>query len=125
MDTPYGARLEGSQSKLSTYRDGWRILLMITKLFKNERPLLFFTIFFALLGLASIGLSIPVVLTYLETGLVPRLPTAVLAVGMMLLAFLALTCGLVLDTVTHGRREIKRLAYLTVPSVRALSEKMK
>jgi len=125
LDTPYGARLEGSQSKLSTYRDGWRILLMITKLFKNERPMVFFTIFFALLGLTSIGLSIPVLLTYFETGLVPRLPTAVLAVGMMLLAFLALTCGLVLDTVTHGRREMKRLAYLTVPSVGTLFEKTK
>jgi glycosyltransferase involved in cell wall biosynthesis len=123
LDTPYGARLDGSQSKLSTYRDGWRILLMITKLFKNERPLFFFTIFFVLLGLTSIGLSIPVLLTYLETGLVPRLPTAVLAVGMMLLAFLALTCGLVLDTVTHGRREMKRLAYLRVPAVGTLFEK--
>jgi len=120
MDTPYGARLEGSQSKLSTYRDGYRILMMITKLFKNERPLFFFTIIFALLSLVAIGLSIPVVLTYFQTGLVPRLPTALLSASTMLLAFLALTCGLILDTVTHGRREIKRLAYLTVPSVGAL-----
>jgi glycosyltransferase involved in cell wall biosynthesis len=119
LDTPYGARLEGSTSKLSTYRDGMRIMLMITKLFKNERPLFFFTIIFALLGLVALGLSFPLLLTYLETGLVPRLPTAVLAASVMLLAFLALTCGLVLDTVTHGRRELKRLAYLTVPSVRA------
>ena len=89
---------------------------MITKLFKNERPLFFFSILFALLALVSVGLSIPVFITYLETGLVPRLPTAVLA-------FLALTCGLVLDTVTHGRRELKRLAYLTVPSVGATREK--
>lgn len=123
LDTPYGARLEGSQSKLSTYRDGWRILLMITKLFKNERPLFFFTIIFGLLVLASLGLSAPVLFTYFETGLVPRLPTAVLAASTMLLAFLALTCGLVLDTVTHGRREIKRLAYLTIPSVAARAGK--
>jgi glycosyltransferase involved in cell wall biosynthesis len=119
VDTPYGARLEGSTSKLSTYRDGMRILMMITKLFKNERPLFFFSIIFALLSLVALGLSFPLLLTYLETGLVPRLPTAVLAASVMLLAFLALTCGIVLDTVTHGRREIKRLAYLTVPSVRA------
>jgi glycosyltransferase involved in cell wall biosynthesis len=120
LDTPYGARLEGSTSKLSTYRDGLRILFMITKLFKNERPLFFFSIAFALLALVSVGLSLPVLLTYLQTGLVPRLPTAVLAASTMLLAFLALTCGLVLDTVTHGRREMKRLAYLTVPSVGAM-----
>lgn len=124
VDSPYGARLEGSQSKLSTYRDGFRILLMITKLFKNERPLFFFSIVFGFLSLAAIGLSIPVVITYFETGLVPRLPTAVLAASTMLLAFLALTCGLILDTVTHGRREIKRLAYLTVPSVGALCGKL-
>jgi len=120
LDTPYGARLEGSTSKLSTYRDGFRILMMITKLFKNERPLFFFTVIFGLLALLSLGLSFPVLLTYLETGLVPRLPTAVLAASTMLLAFLALTCGLILDTVTHGRRELKRLAYLTVPSVGAM-----
>jgi glycosyltransferase involved in cell wall biosynthesis len=119
IDTPYGARLEGSQSKLSTYRDGYRILLMITKLFKNERPLFFFAIIFGLLSLISVGLSIPVFATYLETGLVPRFPTAVLAASIMLLAFLSLTCGLILDTVTHGRREIKRLAYLTIPGVTA------
>ncbi|WP_211172511.1 glycosyltransferase family 2 protein [Massilia forsythiae] len=120
LNTPYGARLEGSQSKLSTYRDGWRILRMITRLFKDERPLFFYSIIFALLALVSLGLSVPVVMTYLETGLVPRLPTAVLAASTMLLACLALTCGLVLDTVTHGRREMKRLAYLTVPSVGAM-----
>jgi glycosyltransferase involved in cell wall biosynthesis len=123
LDTPYGARLEGSTSKLSTYRDGLRILFMITKLFKNERPLFFFSIVFALLALVSVGLSLPVLVTYLQTGLVPRLPTAVLAASTMLLAFLALTCGLVLDTVTHGRREMKRLAYLTVPSVGAMPGK--
>ena len=122
LDTPYGARLEGSQSKLSTFRDGYRILMMITKLFKNERPLFFYAIIFGLLALLAVGISIPVVMTYLETGLVPRLPTAVLAASTMLLGFLALTCGLILDTVTHGRREIKRLAYLRVSSTRELGK---
>ena len=122
MDTPYGARLEGSQSKLSTFRDGYRILMMITKLFKNERPLFFYAIIFGLLALLAVGISIPVVMTYLVTGLVPRLPTAVLAASTMLLGFLALTCGLILDTVTHGRREIKRLAYLRVSSTRELGK---
>lgn len=116
IDTPYGARVEGSTSKLSTYRDGIRIMVMIMKLFKNERPLAFFCLIFALFAITSIGLSIPLILTYVETGLVPRLPTAVLAASTMLLGFLAMTCGLILDTVTHGRREIKRLAYLTVAS---------
>ena len=122
MSTPYGARVEGSTSKLSTYRDGYRIMIMIMKLFKNERPLAFFGLIFAILALISIGLSIPLIFTYIETGLVPRLPTAVLAVGTMLLGFLSMTCGLILDTVTHGRRELKRLAYLTVASTIALAE---
>jgi glycosyltransferase involved in cell wall biosynthesis len=122
LNTPYGARVEGSTSKLSTYRDGYRIMVMIIKLFKNDRPLAFFGLIFALLAMFSIGLSIPLVVTYLETGLVPRLPTAVLAVGTMLLGFLAMTCGLILDTVTHGRREIKRLAYLTIASSGAKTE---
>lgn len=122
LDTPYGARVEGSTSKLSTYRDGYRIMVMIIKLFKNERPLAFFGLIFAALALLSVGLSIPLIVTYLETGLVPRLPTAVLAASIMLLGFLSMTCGLILDTVTHGRREIKRLAYLTVSSTGAACE---
>lgn len=122
MNTPYGARVQGSTSKLSTYRDGYRIMMMILKLFKNERPLAFFGSIFAALALISIGLTVPLVVTYIETGLVPRLPTAVLAVGTMLLGFLSMTCGLILDTVTHGRREIKRLAYLTISSTGALAE---
>jgi glycosyltransferase involved in cell wall biosynthesis len=112
--TPYGSRPEGSESKLSTYRDGWRILLTIIALFKKERPLVFFTILFGLLAALSIGLAIPVLLTYAETGLVPRFPTAILATGIMLLACLSLACGLILDTVTHGRRELKRLYYLNI-----------
>jgi len=122
LNTPYGARVEGATSKLSTYRDGYRIMIMIFKLFRNERPLAFFGSIFAVLALVSIGLSAPLVVTYIETGLVPRLPTAVLAVGTMLLGFLSMTCGLILDTVTHGRREIKRLAYLTISSTGALAE---
>lgn len=112
--TPYGSRPVGSESKLSTYRDGYRILLTILALFKKERPLTFFTILFGLLAALSLGLAIPILLTYAETGLVPRFPTAILATGIMLLACLSLTCGLILDTVTHGRRELKRLRYLTV-----------
>jgi glycosyltransferase involved in cell wall biosynthesis len=119
IDTPYGARPEGSVSKLSTYRDGFKILHMIVKLFKNERPLQFFSIIFMGLGLLSLALAVPVVETYIETGLVPRLPTALLSASIMLLGFLSLTCGFVLDTVTHGRREIKRLAYLSVPVLHA------
>lgn len=116
VDTPYGARPEGSVSKLSTYRDGFRILIMILKLFKNERPLHFFTAIFGVLALASLLLAVPLIDTYLQTGLVPRLPTALLSASVMLLGFLSLTCGFVLDTVTHGRREFKRLAYLGVPA---------
>lgn len=112
--TPYGSRPAGSESKLSTYRDGWRILLTIIALFKQERPLVFFTILFGLLAALSIGLAIPILLTYAETGLVPRFPTAILATGIMLLACLSLACGLILDTVTHGRRELKRLSYLNI-----------
>lgn len=109
---PYGVRPEGSVSKLSTFRDGFRILMMILMLVKEERPLPFFGIIAALLACGSIALAAPVVMTYLDTGLVQRLPTAVLSTGMMLLSFLSLACGLILDTVTHGRKEMKRLHYL-------------
>lgn len=117
VDTPYGARPEGSVSKLSTYRDGFRILHMIVKLFKNERPLQFFSMIFVAFGLLSLGLAVPVIDTYIDTGLVPRMPTALLSASIMLLGFLSLTCGFILDTVTHGRREIKRLAYLGVATL--------
>ena len=110
--TPYYSRPEGSVSKLSTWRDGLRILRTIVKLYRSERPLPFFSALGAALASISIGLAVPVVLTYLEQGLVPRLPTAVLSTGLMILAFLAIASGLVLDTVTRGRREMKRLAYL-------------
>lgn len=113
--TAYAARPEGSESKLSTYRDGWRILRTILTLFRIEKPLAFFGIIGTALALIAIGISIPLFLTFFETGLVPRLPTAVLAMGIMLLAFLNGFCGLILDTVVRGRREMRRLAYLAHP----------
>jgi glycosyltransferase involved in cell wall biosynthesis len=115
--TPYQERPAGSVSKLRTYRDGFRILRTITMLVKEERPLEVFGGGFLLLGLASLLLGSPVVVTYLETGLVPRLPTAVLSTGLMLLAFFSLGCGLVLDGVTRARQELRRLHYLQVPLV--------
>ncbi|SCC93044.1 Glycosyl transferase family 2 [Thiomonas sp. X19] len=111
----YKGRLEGSESKLHTYRDGWRILMMILKLVRHERPLFFFGAISGLLAAASVLISLPVVLTYVETGLVPRLPTAVLSTGIMLLAALSLLAGIILDTVTRGRREVRLLAYLQHP----------
>ncbi|MDP7154379.1 MAG: glycosyl transferase, partial [Gammaproteobacteria bacterium] len=114
VETQYGTRPEGSESKLSTFTDGFRILKMIAILIKEERPLQFFSGLFGLFVVTSIILAIPVVSTYLETGLVPRFPTAILATGMMLLGFLCLACGLILDTVTRGRQELKRLQYLNV-----------
>ncbi|MDR5780161.1 glycosyltransferase family 2 protein [Caballeronia sp. LZ065] len=115
IDTFYGSRPEGSESKLNTYRDGFRILMTILRLFKLERPLAFFGICFALSVLLSIILAVPVFETYFATGLVPRLPTALLCAALALLGFLFLVCGLVLDTVTKGRLEAKRFAYLAIP----------
>ncbi|MEY3905547.1 MAG: hypothetical protein RIR59_370 [Pseudomonadota bacterium] len=112
--TAYAARPEGSMSKLNTYRDGWRILMTIVTLFRIEKPLMFFGLIGVALGLTAILLSIPLFITYFETGLVPRFPTAILATGMMVLAFLNGFCGLILDTVVRGRREMRRLAYLAV-----------
>jgi len=116
VETQYFARPVGSVSKLSTYRDGFRILGVMLSLFKNERPVAFFGLAALVLALLSIGLSIPIVITYLQTGLVPRFPTAILSASIMLLAFLSIVCGLILDTVTRGRRELKRLAYLSIPA---------
>jgi glycosyltransferase involved in cell wall biosynthesis len=115
VETPYYARPEGSVSKLSTYRDGLRILGTILKLYRSEKPLRFFTVIGMFLALVSIGLSIPIIITYLEEGIVPRLPTAVLSMGLMIVAVLSVSSGLVLDTVTRGRREMKQLAYLSQP----------
>jgi glycosyltransferase involved in cell wall biosynthesis len=117
VPTPYGARPAGSASKLRTYRDGLRILMMILNLFKEERPLAFFSIISGALALAALVLAYPVFVTYLETGLVPRFPTAILSTGLMILASLSLTCGFILDTVTLGRQEMKRLFYLSLPGI--------
>lgn len=116
LTTAYGSRPPGSASKLRTVRDGLKILWGIAQLVEGERPLVFFSAVFALLAGLSIALALPVVATFLETGLVPRLPTAVMAMGTMLLAFLSLVCGFVLNTVTRGRTEMKRLHYLMFPA---------
>lgn len=113
IETPYYARPEGSVSKLNTWRDGLRILSTILKLYRSEKPLRFFTAIGAFLTLVSVGLAFPVLVTYLDEGIVPRLPTAVLSMGLMILAVLSVSSGLVLDTVTRGRREMKLLAYLS------------
>ncbi|MGX4773465.1 glycosyltransferase family 2 protein [Bradyrhizobium guangdongense] len=116
VETPYYARPEGSFSKLNTWRDGFRILGTMLKLYRSERPLRFFTVIGILLALAAITLAIPIVVTFFETGLVPRLPTAVLSMGLTIMALLSVSSGLVLDTVTRGRREMKMLAYLSQPA---------
>jgi glycosyltransferase involved in cell wall biosynthesis len=110
--TAYAARPEGSVSKLSTYRDGWRILLTIFRLYRIERPIWFFGFIGGIFAVLGLALAIPLVLTYLETGLVPRFPTAILITGLMIIAALNGMCGLILDTVVRGRQEMKRLAYL-------------
>ncbi|HVI98717.1 MAG TPA: glycosyltransferase family 2 protein [Sphingomonas sp.] len=113
VDTPYFARPEGSESKLSTYGDGLRILRTIVTLYRIERPLLFFCWIGALFAALAVILAIPLIVTYAHTHLVPRFPTAILATGLMILAFLNVFAGLILDTVVRGRREVRRLAYLT------------
>jgi glycosyltransferase involved in cell wall biosynthesis len=117
--TAYGARPEGSESKLSTYRDGWRILKTILHLYRIERPVLFYGSFALLLAALAIALAVPLAITYFQTGLVPRFPTAILVTGLMILAFLSFFCGLILDTVVRGRREVRRLHYLSFPAVGA------
>ena len=116
VETAYGARPEGSQSKLSTYGDGWKILKTIATLYRIERPVLFFGSIGALLLITALVLSVPLIVTYLATGLVPRLPTAILVTGMTIIAVLCFFAGLILDTVTRGRREVRRLAYLALPA---------
>jgi len=122
VKTPYRERPAGSASKLNTYRDGIRILLTIVGLMRRERPLIFFGSIFAFFALLSLAIGVPVVIEYFQTGLVPRLPTAVLVTGMMMLAFLSLFTGLMLDTVTRGRWEIKRLRYLAIPGPQDLKK---
>jgi glycosyltransferase involved in cell wall biosynthesis len=114
VETRYLARPEGSESKLSTFSDGWRILKTIATLYRVERPTLFYGTIGVLLLIAALLLSIPLVITYLNTGLVPRVPTAILVTGMTIVAVLCFFTGLILDTVTRGRREMRRLAYLSL-----------
>jgi glycosyltransferase involved in cell wall biosynthesis len=114
VGTPYNVRAEGSASKLQTYSDGLRILRLILVLYKNERPLQFFSAIAAFFCAVALGLGIPLVVTFVQTGLVFRQPTAILATGLVLLSALSLVTGLILDTVTRGRREMRRLAYLSI-----------
>ena len=114
INTRYKERPAGSVSKLNTWGDGFRILFTISALVREERPLIFFTAIFVLLALGALVIGTPVVLEYARTGLVPRLPTALLSTGLILLAFLSLASGLILDTVTRGRWEAKRMAYLAI-----------
>lgn len=115
VETLYLARPEGSASKLSTYSDGFRIVRMILTLYRIEKPLLFFGLVAGLLALLAVFLTVPLAMTYAETGLVPRLPTAILATGLVILSALSLFAGLILDTVVRGRQEMRRLAYLALP----------
>jgi glycosyltransferase involved in cell wall biosynthesis len=115
VETRYLARPEGSESKLSTFGDGWRILTTMLTLYRVERPVLFYGGIGALLLIAALILAVPLITTYLESGLVPRFPTAILVTGMTIVAVLCVFAGLILDTVTRGRREMRRLAYLALP----------
>lgn len=117
ISTVYNERPAGSQSKLRTYHDGFRILKLIGFLVKEERPMAFFSAVAGVLALISVVIGASVVAEFIESGFVPRLPTAVLAVGLMLSSLLSLSCGFILDTVTRGRRELKRLAYLGFPAI--------
>jgi glycosyltransferase involved in cell wall biosynthesis len=114
--TAYAARPEGSESKLNTYRDGWRILNTILKLFRSERPLIFYSLIAGFFALLAVGLAVPLVMTFMKTGLVPRVPTAVLVTGLVILSAMSVMAGLILDTVVRGRTEVRRLAYLSYPA---------
>lgn len=116
IQTDYTERLAGSFSKLSTYSDGWRILRTILALYRIERPILLYGLVATFFATTAMILAIPLVYTYLETGLVPRLPTAVLVTGLSVFAALSFFAGLILDTVVRGRREMRRLAYLALPA---------
>ncbi|WP_410016129.1 glycosyltransferase family 2 protein [Sodalis sp. C49] len=118
IETPYSPRMEGSSSKLSTYKDGIRILKTIIKLYSSERPLFFYSLLALLFAVSGIILAIPLAQQFFETGLVPRLPTALLSTGLMILSAISFITGLILENVTTGRREMKRLAYLKIPIVR-------
>jgi glycosyltransferase involved in cell wall biosynthesis len=114
--TRYKERPVGSVSKLNTWRDGIRILRTILLLVQRERPLAFFATSGAALLALAVLLALPLFATYVETGLVPRFPTALLATGLAILAALSVVCGLILDTVSRGRLETRVLAYLSIPA---------
>ena len=114
VETIYAARPEGSHSKLSTYGDGWRILRTIMTLYRVERPALYYGLIGAVLFALAVTLAMPLVITYLHTGLVPRFPTAILVTGIIIVAVLCFFAGLILDTVTRGRRELRRMSYLSL-----------
>lgn len=120
VETTYAARPQGSHSKLSTFGDGWKILRTIATLYRVERPVLFYGSIGAVLLIAAILLAIPLVQTYVRTGLVPRFPTAILVTGMVIVAVLCFFTGLILDTVTRGRREVRRLSYLSLDAPQQL-----
>jgi hypothetical protein len=119
LDTSYKERPPGSTSKLRTFRDGWRILLAITNLMRNERPLMFFSLIGLATALVAIGLGVPVVLAYLDTGEVRRFPTAILCSGLGVIAVVCVATGLILDLIAHVRREARRLVYLQHAAPRA------
>ena len=119
VETNYKERPPGSTSKLRTFRDGWRILVTIINLMRNERPLLFFSLIGLLVALVAIILAIPVVLEFADTGQVRRFPTAILCASLGVIAFVSIATGLILDLVSHVRRETKRLAYLSYPAPRS------
>jgi hypothetical protein len=119
IETPYFARPEGSTSKLSTFADGWRILVMIIKFMKEERPFSFFASIGTVLAAIALVLAMPIFVTYAKTGLVPRFPTAIAATGVTILAFLCFAVALLLDSVRFGRLEMRRLAYLRLPALEA------
>ena len=122
VPTSYKDRPEGSASKLSTFKDGFRILWTIIVLVKEERPMQFFLLLALVFAAIATTLMVPIIVTYMDTGLVPRLPTAVMSMGLVIVAFLSLTCGLILDTVTRGRREMKRMRYLNVPAPQTIND---
>jgi glycosyltransferase involved in cell wall biosynthesis len=115
VNTDYRERPAGSASKLSTYKDGFRILRTIAVLVKEEKPLAFFSVVSLILVLIALALGVPVIVEFTHTGLVPRFPTAILAAAIVILSFLSFACGLILDTVSRGRAETRRLAYLSFP----------
>lgn len=113
VETAYFARVADSESKLSTYKDGLRILFTMLRMFEKERPMVFYGSLFLLSWLAALLLGIPIVLEFAETGLVPRIPTVSAVVGLSIFGFVSLVAGLISDSVALGRKEMKRLFYLS------------